>query len=129
MESKKIAAELERRYPSPPLHLDSPLLLKIDELKNQAITVLRAVLMPDVHLLLNERSDQYFVPTREAKFGMSMSQLKEKGGDHSWTKAEPTIKEVGELLRAEGGPFLMGKTGEYPDRTFCAPQTWTYADS
>ena len=32
MNSRTIATELERRYPSPPLHLDSPMLLrKVEE--------------------------------------------------------------------------------------------------
>ena len=45
---------------------------------------------------------------------MPLSQLeKEEGGDKAWEKAEPLFKELGDWLRANGGPFLLGKTGKF----------------
>ena len=44
---------------------------------------------------------------------MPLPQLeKEMGGDDAWVNATPALKELGTLLKTEGGPFLMGKTGE-----------------
>lgn len=46
---------------------------------------------------------------------MSLPQLeKETGGDSAWEAAKPALKELGAILRAEGGPFVLGKTGEGP---------------
>ena len=62
--------------------------------------------------LLNTASVEYFERTREARFGMPLSQFeKEHGGDKAWEEATPAFKEVGDMLRANGGPFLLGKTG------------------
>jgi len=112
MDSLKIAADLERLHPSPPLHLDSPLLPKVQQLVMQVMVSLRGVVMPKIpRNLLNPPSAEYFDRTRSAKFGMSLPQLeKEIGGDGAWGGAEPAIKELGAMLRAEGGPFVLGKT-------------------
>ena len=43
---------------------------------------------------------------------MPLAQVeREKGGEGAWEAAEPKWRELGALLRAEGGPFFMGKTG------------------
>ncbi len=113
MDSRKIAAELEKQYPEPSLHLDSPILPKIEACVLNIVTPLRPVLMPRVpRNLLNAASVEYFERTREARFGMPLQQLeKEQGGDQAWEKATSPIKEVGDMLRAKGGPFVLGKTG------------------
>ncbi|KAL9614581.1 MAG: hypothetical protein Q9167_000950 [Letrouitia subvulpina] len=117
MDSRKIVEKLEQLYPSPPLHLDSPYLSKIEELWPKAIMPLRGVLMPKIpRALLNEASLDYFYSTREKRFGMPLDQLeKEQGGDSAWEEARPVIEEVGKLLKAEGGPFILGKTVSYAD--------------
>ena len=113
MESRKIADALEREYPSPPLHLDSPILKKVEELAPECIMLLRPILLPRVpRQFLNPPSAEYFERTRAERFGMTLSQLeKERGGESAWKAAEPKWKELGALLKAEGGPFFMGKTG------------------
>lgn len=114
MDSHKIAIEVEQLHPLPPLYLDSPMLPKVQELLKQGVSPLRGVLMPNIpRNLLNPRSAEYFEETRSVRFGMPLSQLeKEQGGESAWTAAEPAMKELGALLRAEGGPFVLGKTGE-----------------
>lgn len=114
MDSRKIAAELERLHPQPPLHLDSPLLPKVQELIAQGIAPLRGVVYPKIpRKLLNPPSKEYFERTRAVRFGMPLPQLeKELGGDGAWEGAEPAMKELGAILRAEGGPFVLGKTGK-----------------
>lgn len=115
MDSRKIADVLEKEYPSPPLHLDSPIVKKVEELAPQCITTLGPVFLPRVpRCVLNPPSVEYFERTRAARFGMPLSQLeKEKGGESAWKAAEPKWKELGTLLKAEGGPFFMGKTGRH----------------
>ena len=57
---------------------------------------------------------------------MTLSQLeKEKGGEGAWKAAEPKWKELGTLLKAEGGPFFMGKTGKHVGSLFFLQIAWT----
>ena len=120
MGSGAIAAELEKQYPEPPLYLDSPLLPKVQAAIMQVMGPLRAqassTLLSDV---LSERSADYWREKAEAKFGMPLATLQEQNaGEKAWEKVVPTIKEIGDLLKAEGGPFLMGKTGRFFEQYF-----------
>jgi hypothetical protein len=56
MDSWPIAHELERRYPSPSLHLDDPVVLQIRDQINQVVMPIMPLVMPKVALLLNKRS-------------------------------------------------------------------------
>ena len=127
MDSRKIADVLEKKHPSPSLHLDSPILKKVEELAPQCVMPLGPVFIPRVpRFMLNSRSAEYFERTREARFGMSLSQLeKEKGGESAWKAAEPKWKELGTLLKAEGGPFFMGKTGKHIGSILSSPRAWS----
>lgn len=112
MDSYKIATEIEQLHPSPPLHLDSSILRRVQELMAQGLTPLRGVLIPNISRKLNPPSEEYFEKTRSARFGMPLAQLeKEQGGESAWAGAEPAMKELGAILRAQGGPFVLGKTG------------------
>lgn len=115
MDSRKIADVLEKEHPSPSLHLDSPIVKKVEELAPQCTTPLGPVFMPRIpRFVLNPPSAEYFERTRGARFDMTLSQLeKEKGGESAWKAVEPKWKELGNLLKAEGGPFFMGKTGRH----------------
>ena len=113
MDSRKIATRLEHDYPSPSMHLESPLLAKVEELTPRIWVPVRAVWLPLVPDLLNESSAEYFERTRKQSFGMSLSELKQKEGqDGAWVKVMPALKELGDLMEKEGGPYLMGQTGE-----------------
>lgn len=114
MDSRKIADALEQAHPSPSLHLDSPILQKVEELMPGCIMPIAPAFLPLVpRFRLSPASAEYFERTRAERFGMPLSQFeKEKGGEGVWKVAEPKWKEMGELLKAEGGPFFMGKTGE-----------------
>lgn len=118
MDSRKIAAELEKGYPSPPLHLHSPSLSKVEKIITEGLaSPMRSVLLPRTPALLNEVSREFFEKTREKSFGMPLERLeREQGGDAAWEKAEPGIKELGTILTAEGGPFVLGKTGKHTSR-------------
>ena len=113
MDSVKIVAELEKEHPSPSLYLNSPTLLKIQQILPKCIAALRATFMPKIpDALLNPASAGFWISKREKAFGKTLAQLaKEDGGDDAWENATPMFKEIGDILRANGGPFVLGKTG------------------
>lgn len=113
MDSRKIADELEKQYPEPSLHLDSPLLPRVEAGVLNMFGPLRPVMLPLIpRTRLNAAAVEYFERTRKEMVGMPLSQWeKEQGGDKAWEKATPAFKEVGDMLRANGGPFILGKTG------------------
>ena len=125
MDSRKIADVLEKEHPSPSLHLDSPVLKQVEELSPQCTMALAPVFLPRIpRCALNPSSAEYFNRTRTTRYGMTLPELeKEKGGESAWKAAEPKWKELGALLKAEGGPFFMGKTG----RIIGSPLTWQRA--
>lgn len=117
MDSRKIADELEKQYPEPSLHLDSPLLPRVEAGVLNMFGPLRPVMLPLIpRTRLNAAAVEYFERTRKEMVGMPLSQWeKEQGGDKAWEKATPAFKEVGDMLRANGGPFILGKTVSYAD--------------
>lgn len=115
MDSKPIAERLEKDYPSPSLHLDSPILEEVYPAIGKIAMPLRAVWLPRVPVnLLNERSSEYFHRTREQGIGKPLTQfMKEEGGEEAWVEALPAIKALGELVKKNGGPYVMGKTRRF----------------
>ena len=125
MDSRKIADVLEMEHPFPSLHLDSPILKKVEELAPQCIMSLGPVFLPKIPGVLNPPSAEYFERTRAISFGMTLTQFeKEKGGETAWGVAEPKWKELGTLLKAEGGPFFMGKTGRHIGVCLISQRAW-----
>ncbi|CAF9916288.1 MAG: hypothetical protein HETSPECPRED_002814 [Heterodermia speciosa] len=117
MDSRKIASELEHRYPSPSLRLDSPVLKKVEGLIPRLTAPLVGVFMPKVpNGLLNPPSAEYFERTRAERFGKTLSDLgTDSDEEKAWAQVESPLKEMGEILKAEGGPFALGKTVSYAD--------------
>ena len=117
MDSLAIAKELEKRHPTPSLHLDSPLLPRAVQILGDYMKATRAIWMPKVPVnLLNPPSEEYFQRTRRETFGMPLAQYAdEHGGEDCWKNAEGPIREMGELLEEHGGPFVMGKETSYAD--------------
>jgi hypothetical protein len=112
MESKAIATRLEQDHPSPPLHLDSPILKQVEQLLPGVLEPLRAEWMPRVPNILSERSTEYFERTRAESLGKSLQEYaRADGGEKAWIKALPGLKALGDLIKQEGGPYLTGKTG------------------
>lgn len=120
MDSWKIAHELERRYPTPPLHLDDPIVAKVRDHISELRNPLTAQLTVKVPALLNKRSAEYYEPTRAKIFGMSLSQFaQEHGGERNWEEAQKAIDEIAGWLKTNGGPFFLGETGERLKNTIC----------
>lgn len=114
-DSRAIAAVLERDHPSPPLHLDSEALQRLETLIPDLMSAVRGHYIPKIPVrLLNDASVPYWYRTREAKFGMKLDALDAaEGGD--WAKAAPLLREVTRWLGEEEGPFFMGDTASYAD--------------
>lgn len=118
MDSRQIANKLESLHPSPPLHLDSPTLLKLESIMPNFMPTLSGVYIPLVPVrLLNEASHPHWYKTREAKFGMPLNELAEKkGGDVAYNAARPYLEQVTALLKEDGsGPYFLGKEVSYAD--------------
>jgi glutathione S-transferase len=118
MESRAIAAALEQEFPSPPLHLDSPILPKVEALMPQILLPLTPIAIPRVPRdILNERSIYYFNKTRAERFGMPLDEFEksEKGGEKAWENAAPNLSQLARVLKENGGPFFLGKTVSYAD--------------
>jgi hypothetical protein len=114
MDSWPIAHELEKRYPSPSLHLDHPIVVRVRDHIAKVRTPLEPHLIPRVpDAFLNPVSAEYFNRTREEKYGMPLSELERtKATDEGWELAKAPAKEAGDWLREHGGPFFLGETGK-----------------
>ncbi|KNG51284.1 glutathione s-transferase [Stemphylium lycopersici] len=120
MDSWPIAHSLEKQYPSPSLHLDDPIVVKIRDHMSVMMWPLVPLLMPRVPVvLLNKPSADYFFESRAKIFGKPLEEM-EKGADveQCWEGARAPAKEVGDLLRKNGGPFFLGETVSYADLIF-----------
>lgn len=121
MDSWPIALELEKRYPSPSLHLDDPVNVKIRDQINAILGPLFMQLLPNVPNLLPQRSQEYFYKTREAAFGKPLSEVRQEAlanAEDGWKQAEQPLKETADLLKKHDGPFFLGQTVSYADFIF-----------
>lgn len=110
-DSWPIAHELEKRYPSPSLHLDDPIVLKIRDQIKKLIEPIFIHLVAKIPLILPKPSADYFSETREKLFGAPLDQVAAGAKDSDWEKITDAVKETGDLLRKNGGPFFLGETG------------------
>lgn len=118
MDSRVIATEIEKRAPTPSVHLDSPVLAKLEELMLQFTPNLWPVYIPKVpKRLLNEASIPYWYKTREVRLGMPLDQAeRERGGQEAWDKCKPQLLEITAMLKEDdSGPYFLGKEVSYAD--------------
>jgi glutathione S-transferase len=117
MDSKAIAIALEEKHPSPPLHLDSSVLPKVEAAVGKIMPQMAPIIMPRIPRdILNDKSRGYFEETREKRFGMPLHVLeKEKGGEQAWENATPALMEMASLLNETKGLFFMGEEVSYAD--------------
>ncbi|KAI1497628.1 putative glutathione S-transferase [Biscogniauxia marginata] len=116
-DSQKIADTLEKQHPEPSLHLDSPLLPKVQDLVTKALIAIVPILVPRVpKYVLDEASKLYWYENREKTYG-PLDQLEaEKGGELALNAAAPHLRELTALLKENtDGPFFLGNTVSYAD--------------
>jgi hypothetical protein len=111
-DSAKIAPELEKRYPEPSLHLDSPLLPKAYAIVTAILVIVRPTLVGKiVSTVLNERSAGYISRVRAEALSKSLKEYSQESEvQEAWKKAEGSVKDLAALVKGNGGPFVMGKT-------------------
>ncbi|KAL9087609.1 MAG: hypothetical protein Q9165_006533 [Trypethelium subeluteriae] len=119
MDSRAIAAEIEKRYPTPALPIfSSPAQEKLGETITAAM---QQSLAPELisrvpRTLLNPVSREYFERTRKERFGMPLEEVeKEKGGRKAWDAAHSKLEEAAAMLKEKGGPFLDGQQVSFAD--------------
>jgi hypothetical protein len=114
MDSWPIAHELEKRYPSPSLHLDNPIVVQVRDHIAEIMKPLIGFTIPNVPVvLLNKRSADYFYETRKKRFGMPLDEVaKTMATQENWESAKAPAKQAGDWLRKNGGPFFLGETGK-----------------
>lgn len=121
MDSWPIALELEKRYPSPSLHLDDPVTVKVRDQISKILAPIFVQFLPAVHALVPERSQEYFERTRRQMLGKSLSEVHQEAlqnAEEDWKAVEEQTKEVADLLKKHEGPFFLGETVSYADFMF-----------
>ncbi|RMZ84334.1 hypothetical protein DV738_g529, partial [Chaetothyriales sp. CBS 135597] len=127
MDSIAIATELEKRYPSPSVHLDSPVRAKLETIMAGVGQYFAGIYIPlTPERLLTERSQAYWYKTREEWFGMPLSQFAaEKGGQRGWDAVKPYLQEATALLKADpSGPYFLGAEVSYADFIWAGLLLW-----
>ncbi|KAI0441146.1 putative glutathione S-transferase [Xylaria telfairii] len=119
MDSWNIAKAIEKDYPSPSLHLDSPLREKVEGHLATGREALKPIYAANiVRRLLKECNHAYWHETRSKAIGMPLDQFeKEQGGDGKpYKAAAPHFQAVTAILKEDpSGPFFMGSTVSYTD--------------
>jgi glutathione S-transferase len=118
MDSLEIAKVLEKEYPTPPAHLDSPYYDRLLEQTKAAMAALPSVYVTNVYdRVLGEASRPYFHETRTKYLGMTIEEyLAKHPAEESFQAAEQYLRNVTGLLKEnELGPFLMGREVCYAD--------------
>lgn len=118
MESKAIAQSLEKEYPLPSAHLDSPVLTQVEEVMLAIMRALQFVLVPRMpRECLSGPTIEYHVEARKLTYGMSLEEIEAKyGGDLAWGKAMPALRALAALLKRDStGPFCLGRIPSYAD--------------
>lgn len=114
MDSSKIARQIEKEHPTPSLHLDSPILPRLGEIIFPIVGPLAPVYYPKVaQSVLNPPSQEYFNKKRSESIGMSLTEYEKLGGDKAWEEAKTPIMNFAELIKAQGGPYVLGKTRKW----------------
>jgi glutathione S-transferase len=119
MDSRAIATALEAAHPSPSLHLDSPVLPRLERLLRSCMIALEPIYLVRVpKVILNDASVPYWRETRAQAVGMaSLDEYERAHADLGprWEEAAPALRGVTELLGEAEGPFFLGGTVSYAD--------------
>ncbi|KAI0467139.1 putative glutathione S-transferase [Xylaria cf. heliscus] len=117
MDSKDIAAELEKLYPEPAVHYDEPFRQRYVSLLSDVFVALRPLYLLGVpNKLLKEVNHAYWNRTRGDHVGMPIEQFaKENPADVAWKNAAAPLQGITALLKENKGPFFLGDTMSYVD--------------
>lgn len=117
MDSWLIAHTLDRVHPTPSLNIDEPINAKVRDLVTALSNPLRPFVIPKVPTILNSQSANYFLETREVRFGKPLARvLAEDATERCWEEAGVAATEIARLLKIDtSGPFFLGNEVSYAD--------------
>ncbi|PMB64083.1 hypothetical protein BM221_009874 [Beauveria bassiana] len=122
-DSRKIADLIEKRYPEPSVHLDSPYQSRIEEVVPRAFVPLMGIGLNQIpRRLLNPPSVEYWIKDRTEFVGSDLAEHEAKrGGETAFAAAAPALKEITAMLKENpDGPFFSGKEVVYADFVWIA---------
>jgi glutathione S-transferase len=118
MESKDIALALEKEYPHPSAHPDSPVLNQVEEARAAALGPLFPMLVPRMPRdCLSGPTIEYHIEARKRTFGMTLEEYEaEHGGEPAWESAISGLQQLAAILKEDRSrPFCLGDTPSYAD--------------
>ena len=116
MDSALIAHSLETLYPSPPLKLNTPEQHTIENLWPRIMRIIGPAILPSIASFLTPSTRDYFIPTREAAFGIKLSDYEDSAAiESAWKEVEPLLVELAAVLKESEGPFVLGEEVSYAD--------------
>ncbi|KAK6539637.1 hypothetical protein TWF694_009843 [Orbilia ellipsospora] len=128
-DSADIAKYINEEFPTPAMDFNEALTDEITAFFGANLQEpFIALVLCDVPSVLLPRSAEYFNQTRarEDWMGMPLPDLKkkmiEKG--NAWEKMETGIGKVRELLRKNGGPFILGEKVSFGDMKLAGYMLW-----
>lgn len=120
MDSPKIAAFLEQKYPNPPVPLTSELGTEVQgKVGPPFYQIHRRSLSPREVNILSPSSQDYFRGKLEPTYGHPLEDLlaDPKEEEANWAAVQDSLAEVNDLLRTNEaeGPFILGKEPSFAD--------------
>ncbi|KAK5656732.1 hypothetical protein OQA88_4280 [Cercophora sp. LCS_1] len=110
MDSTPIAAFIHSLHPLPPINLASDFGTEIlAEMRTAAGPAWRISVTPREVGILSPRAEEYFRQTREPVMGPLEALLDGDKEERAWQEADKGLKAVGDKMRREGGPFVLGR--------------------
>lgn len=119
-DSYKIAEYLDKAYPDTPKVIppgSEALQAAFYDQFHQVVTDLLPIFVPRVPAILSERSVEYYVRARFARFGKPLDQLEPVGEERAkaWEKIKASLGRIDTWLSKSSGPFFMGDTVTFAD--------------
>jgi len=118
-----IAEYLEKTFPSPPIHVDSPFVTRVLDIFKQMGDLIKGSMAQITRFpnnaeefpgILSHKSQKYFDETRTEWFGCRPEEYATKQmTEDNWKVAEEAMKSMGDLLKEMDGVFFEGENCEF----------------
>ena len=112
MDSWPIAHELEKRYPTPSLHLDDPVVVQMRDHLVKIIIPVYPHVAANVSKVMNEPSAEYHLKANKEIIEAGSQNGDKPSASDCWENSREPAKMAGDLIRKNGGPFFLGETGK-----------------
>ncbi|KAF7299208.1 GST N-terminal domain-containing protein [Mycena indigotica] len=130
-DSMRIAEYLDKTYPSsgagPIIPAGTRVLQQTFQVAYDHIsTPMVPIIIPRIPAVLNPRSREYFLRTREVSFGKPLAEVLPKGEEHTakWAETKAAFAKIDGWIQASGGPFMMGDIVSLADFVVAGEMHW-----